>query len=440
MMLSEDYEEILRRLKRIKKEDRLPKEAKDNITNIEKEILYQNMEYGDYEFQDGNISENKEVEEASKPKALNNGIDSAEKDMEDAQVNANEDVNIKVDEQDMKEDVEDSKEDSNTEEDVLDDYSRLDRVLNDSWDSDSEDSIISSKEEDDTDISNTTSLEAVHENYKDISTAIENEEESIKTESKPFEASEDTIASDADSNNESYVHTKNIDALMNIKGLSDIDNISVSDEEKESDMKDFVFVRSEIRLKMNETDTHDGIDDEMVITIFPLNPKANDGNASIFSVAEHKGDYYYGSSYENKDGSSMVSLKIGEYEILTSGSFKDSVFNTRIFANGLLAQEGLRVVMEKEDKSEVPSNRLGLGHLKLKYQATEDIIGTVEAFPVFSSQRKTVWFIIRKASDFTDYTKQSDNIIYINTIDGDMVLDLRAYGGHASIDLVSKED
>lgn len=239
--------------------------------------------------------------------------------------------------------------------------------------------------------------------------------------------------------------TKNTDTLNAIQSLDNATSLKSEAEEKaldecmEKPITDFLFSRNVVKLKGDATDSHDAIDDSMVVTVFPLQPKTNDGNAKIFCVIEYDGEFYYGSSYDNKNGSSMLVLGVGEYSILVSGRFIGDKFSVRIFENGILGADGCRAEITENSTPTIAKERVGLGHLKLKYEAAKNTIGTVEAFPVSTTKNQTVWFIIRVASDFVDYTLLNNNVVYINTIEGDMVLDLTHKGGVISIALIDKD-
>ena len=434
-------------------EDEKGEEKAEDIqtsTGMDTEHLSDNQKQSDNSIEDDNVNESVML--------VRHQEDVSNKEAENRHKDDNEDIEMPIDSDKAKE-VHSNYQDLVTEKnDAVNPDNTETMAKSDTSESDEDaalDALFGSLDDEDTDSddSSDSSDEPVGSDNSDIP-ADDNEETEMEnaTESESEEETEDDNAditqgfTDYGRNEkEPEETTKNTDTLNAIQSLDNATSLKSEAEEKaldecmEKPITDFLFSRNVVKLKGDATDSHDAIDDSMVVTVFPLQPKANDGNAKIFCVIEYDGEFYYGSSYDNKNGSSMLVLGVGKYSILVSGRFIGDKFSARIFENGILGADGCRAEITENSTPTIAKERVGLGHLKLKYEAAKNTIGTVEAFPVSTTKNQTVWFIIRVASDFVDYTPLNNNVVYINTVDGDMAFDLTHKGGVISIALIDKD-
>lgn len=434
-------------------EDEKGEEKAEDIqtsTGMDTEHLSDNQKQSDNSTEDDNMNESVML--------VRHQEDTSDKEAENRHKDDNEDIEMPIDSDKAKE-VHSNYQDLVTEKnDAVNPDNTETMAKSDTSESDEDaalDALFGSLDDEDTDSddSSDSSDEPVGSDNSDIP-ADDNEETEMEnaTESESEEETEDDntditqgFTDYGRNEKEPEETTKNTDTLNAIQSLDDATSLKSEAEEKaldecvEKPITDFLFSRNVVKLKGDATDSHDAIDDSMVVTVFPLQPKTNDGNAKIFCVIEYDGEFYYGSSYDNKNGSSMLVLGVGKYSILVSGRFIGDKFSARIFENGILGADGCRAEITENSTPTIAKERVGLGHLKLKYEAAKNTIGTVEAFPVSTTKNQTVWFIIRVASDFVDYTLLNNNVVYINTVDGDMVFDLTHKGGVISIALIDKD-
>ena len=432
-------------------EDEKGEEKAEDIqtsTGMDTEHLSDNQKQSDNSTEDDNMNESVML--------VRHQEDTSDKEAENWHKDDNEDIEMPIDSDKAKE-VHSNYQDLVTEKnDAVNPDNTETMAKSDTSESDEDaalDALFGSLDDEDTDSddSSDSSDEPVGSDNSDIP-ADDNEETEMENATESEEETEDDntditqgFTDYGRNEKEPEETTKNTDTLNAIQSLDDATSLKSEAEEKaldecvEKPITDFLFSRNVVKLKGDATDSHDAIDDSMVVTVFPLQPKTNDGNAKIFCVIEYDGEFYYGSSYDNKNGSSMLVLGVGKYSILVSGRFIGDKFSARIFENGILGADGCRAEITENSTPTIAKERVGLGHLKLKYEAAKNTIGTVEAFPVSTTKNQTVWFIIRVASDFVDYTLLNNNVVYINTVDGDMVFDLTHKGGVISIALIDKD-
>ena len=163
-------------------------------------------------------------------------------------------------------------------------------------------------------------------------------------------------------------------------------------DEKSKSIDEFVFETYRIMV------SHMGIGkgEDMTLMIAPLKiSKYADANTPIVVYVYYKGRSYIRSSYDAlDDGKNIVTMQIGDYELLFRGSFDgNGVFQSMISTTGISANQGDRItVIDKTSHCPV-GKQVKNGHLKFRYTAWENgsnVQGTMEVFPVSEDEDEYV--------------------------------------------------
>ncbi len=176
-------------------------------------------------------------------------------------------------------------------------------------------------------------------------------------------------------------------------------------EEKSKHADDFVFDLYRITVAHGE---YGGPSkpEEMIVMVAPLKlQRFGTPSVPIIVTIFYKGRAYTKSSYDAKDGKSLVQIDVNEYYLLVRGSFDDAgAFRSVISTTGISSNQGDRInvsSLEHHGRPKAP----GCGHLKFTF-GTETGTGVVEVFPV--SLEENDFIVCSRAGEFTDYFHLSD--------------------------------
>lgn len=234
--------------------------------------------------------------------------------------------------------------------------------------------------------------------------AAEDEEMEQKTDKPVLSEDTDTIGKstfdektmDVTKSEKATLEEKNgarfIVPKVNETNVSAISLGEIFQDEKSKRIDEFVFETYRIIV------SHMGIGkgEDMSLMIAPLKiSKYADANAPIVVYVYYKGRSYIRSSYDAlDDGKNIVTMQIGDYELLFRGSFdSNGVFQSMISTTGISANQGDRM-MVIDKKSHCPvGKQVKNGHIKFRYTAWEngnDTQGTMEVFPIAEDEDEYV--------------------------------------------------
>lgn len=167
--------------------------------------------------------------------------------------------------------------------------------------------------------------------------------------------------------------------------------------------------------------------EDMFFMIAPLEISKGDvAAAPILVYAFYKGQTFVTSSYDIKDESrNIVTMTIGDYEILARGSFKNGKFESMVVTTGISANQGDTLQIHNKDAHNPVGNNVKNGHVKFKYQSDEGP-GTIDVF-VLEPQGREFVIMNRYGDDWIDYYCINDRsgwnkaLIYENGVKSEVI-------------------